>query len=158
MAIRFEIEKHGVCFPSKTLSGNGGEHELNIVIDKDTDNGVVCGVGEYVSFDQYKMAEAPEAYEAVILEKAADGWGWYVQVKKTDINNPAVLIYTPEIIAEQYDSRFTDLANFFNAEGKTVRGKVLHTLDWYEISENLFEGTPAPGKKVTISGQKHVVA
>lgn len=156
MAIRFEFEKHGVCFPSKTLSGNGGAHELNIVVTTDTDNGTVCGVGDYVSFDQYKAATVPSTFEGKILEQAVDG-GWYIQVTKVDINNPAVLIYTPEVIAEKYDHRFTDLSNFFNPKDSTVRGKVLVPYDVYEISENLFTGTPVAGKKVTITGQKHVV-
>ena len=99
---------------------------------------------------------------AEILEKAADGWGWYVEVKKVDINNPAIFIYEPEIIAETYDSRFTDEANFFidasNDNPKVVHGYLLTTTDVYEISEDAFTGTPAPGKKVTVTGNMHVVA
>ena len=30
MAIKFEIDKHAYCFPTKVLAGNGGEHILNI--------------------------------------------------------------------------------------------------------------------------------
>ena len=56
MAIRFEIEKHGVCFPSKTL---GSEHELNMILAEDTDNGTVVGVGDYQSFDNYKTLFNP---------------------------------------------------------------------------------------------------
>ena len=67
MAIRFEIEKHGVCFPSKTL---GSEHELNMILAEDTDNGTVVGVGDYQSFDNYKTKACPATYKAKILEKA----------------------------------------------------------------------------------------
>jgi hypothetical protein len=35
---------------------------------------------------------------------------------------------------------------------------LLTVTDVYELSENAFEGTPKAGAKVTISGQKHVVA
>lgn len=159
MAIRFELEHHHVCFPTKVLSERVGR-VLNMVIDEDTDNGTVCGKGAYVSFDQYEVAEVPSAFEGEILEKAADG-NWYVEVKKIDPNAPAILIYEVPIIAENYNSKFTSVANFFNEASpertKTVRGFVLGVTDVYELSEDAFEGTPVAGKKVTINGQKHVV-
>ena len=160
MSLRYEIEKHHVCFPTKVLSERVGR-VLNMVISEDTDNGTVCGKGSYVSFDQYKVADVPTAFEGEILEKAADG-NWYVEVKKIDPNAPAILIYEVPEIAENYNTKFTSVANFFNAASpertKTVRGFVLGVTDVYELSEDAFEGTPAAGKKVTINGQKHVVA
>lgn len=160
MSLRYEIEKHHVCFPTKVLSERVGR-VLNMVISEDTDNGTVCGKGAYVSFDQYKVANVPTAFEGEILEKAADG-NWYVEVKKIDPNAPAILIYEVPEIAENYNTKFTSVANFFNAASpertKTVRGFVLGVTDVYELSEDAFEGTPVAGKKVTINGQKHVVA
>lgn len=160
MAIKFTIEdNHIVCFPTKIASGLNG-HILNIVLDKDTDNGVVVSAGDYVSFDNYKAGDAPTSYEAVITEQAANG-NWYVQVTKadiTDVTKMPILIYEVPIGAETYDSRFTKLSNFYNAAGKVVRGYVLAPFDVYEISEDAFEGTPEVGKKVTITGSKHVVA
>lgn len=160
MAINITITKHHVCFPTKVLSERVGR-TLNMVISADTDNGTVVGKGDYVSFDQYKTATAPTAFEGKILEKAADG-NWYVEVTKIDVNNPAILIYEVPTIAENYDSRFTAVANFYNKASatrtKTVRGFVLGVTDVYELSEDAFEGTPVAGRKVTISGQKHVVA
>lgn len=160
MSLRYEIEKHHVCFPTKVLSERVGR-VLNMVISADTDNGTVCGKGAYVSFDQYKVADVPTAFEGEILEKAADG-NWYVEVKKIDPNAPAILIYEVPEIAENYNTKFTSVANFFNAASpertKTVRGFVLGVTDVYELSEDAFEGTPKAGKKVTINGQKHVVA
>ena len=159
MALHYEISKHHVAFPTKVLSERVGR-VLNMVISEDTDNGTVCGKGAYVSFDQYKVAEVPSAFEGEILEKAADG-NWYVEVKKIDPNAPAILIYEAPIIAENYNSKFTSVANFFNEASpertKTVRGFVLGVTDVYELSEDAFEGTPEAGKKVTINGQKHVV-
>ena len=160
MAIKFTIEKHHVCFPTKILSGQVGR-TLNMVIKTGTDNGTVVGKGAYVSFDQYETAAAPSTFEGEILEQAADG-NWYVEVKKIDVNEPAILIYEVPVIAEQnYDSRFKALSNFFNEASstrtKTVRGYVLNVTDVYELSEDAFEGTPEKGKKVTINGQKHKV-
>lgn len=162
MAIRMALEQHHVCFPTKVLSEHVGR-VLNMVIEEDTDNGTVCGKGDYVSFDQYKVADCPTAFEGKILEKAANG-NWYVEVTKIDPNNPAILIYEVPEIAETYDSRFTALSNFFNEASstrtKTVRGLVLNVTDVYELSEDAFEGEPEAGKKVTIeagSKQKHKV-
>ena len=155
MAIKFSIEKHAYCFPTKVLAGNGGEHILNIELTSDADNGSIVAAGEYKSFDNYVEAEAPAEYEAKIVDIAADG-NFYVEVV-----NPAdaVLICEVVIIAEQnYDSRFRDTKNFYNAAGEVVRGYVLHKHDIYELSAEGFEGTPEVGKTVTVAGRKHVVA
>lgn len=161
MSVRFSLEQHHVCFPTKVLSEHVGR-VLNMVIDKDTDNGTVCGKGDYVSFDQYEVADCPSTFEGEILEKAADGT-WYVEVKKVDVNDPAILIYEVPEIAETYDSRFTATSNFFNeassSRTKTVRGLVLNVTDIYALSEDAFDGTPEEGKKVTVEAgsQKHKV-
>ena len=155
MAIRFEIEKHAYCFPTKVLAGNGGEHILNIELTSDADNGSIVSVGDYVSFDNYMEAEAPAAYEGKIIDVAADG-NFYVEVVEPA---DAVLVYEVPVIAEQnYDSRFKAIKNFYNVKGDVVRGYVLHKHDIYELSEEGFDGTPEVGKSVTISGRKHVVA
>ena len=162
MAIRYNVEKHHVAFPTKVLSDKVGR-VLNMVIKKDTDNGTVCGKGAYVSFDQYEVADAPVGFEGEILEQAANG-NWYVEVKKVDVNSPAILIYEVPVIAESYNSEFTKASNFFNAASaertKTVRGLVLTVTDVYELSEDAFDGTPVVGKKVTIEAgsQKHKVS
>lgn len=157
MAIKFKIDKHHICFPTKLLAGNGGAHIYNIVINEDTDNGTIVGRGAYVSFDQYAADTAPATYEGIITEQAANG-NWYVEVVKPE---DAILIYEVPVIAETYDSRFTDLANFYNAataeKTNVVRGYALAKGDVYELSADAFDKTPVPGKKVTISGQKHVV-
>ena len=145
MAIRFSLEKHAVMFPSKILAGHAGEHNFNLRISADRDNGVIRGLGDWVDFDEYKEANAPAGFTGVIREQAADG-NWYVEV-----TNPAdaLIIYTPELIAETYDERFKDMANFFNASGKTVHAYALHKQDIFELSDLGFVGTPAAGKTVT---------
>ena len=153
MAIRYEIEKVGYAFPTKVLSSRVG-HNVNIVLGEDSPNGAIVGVGDYVSFDQYEETTAPTGYEAMIIDTAADG-NFYVQVTKVDVNEPAVLIYD---VPEVSDTKIATANNFYNKAGKTVHGLVLTTLDVYELSAELFDGTPAVGKKVTVSGRKHVVA
>lgn len=155
MAIKFEIEKHAYCFPTKVLAGNGGEHILNIELTEDADNGSIVAVGDYVSFDNYKEAAAPAEYSAKIIDKAADG-NFYVEVVE-----PADAVLVCEVINNpytNYDSRFKSVKNFYNAAGDVVRGYVLHKHDIYELSEEGFEGTPTVGASVTITGRKHVVA
>ena len=153
MAIRYEIEKVGYAFPTKVLSSRVG-HNVNIVLGEDSPNGAIVGVGDYTSFDQYEEAAAPATYEAKIIDTAANG-NFYVQVTKVDVNAPAVLIYD---VPEVSDTKIATANNFYNKAGKTVRGLVLTTLDVYELSAELFDGTPSVGKKVTISGRKHVVS
>lgn len=155
MAIKFTIEKHAYCFPTKVLAGNGGEHILNIELTSDADNGSIVSAGDYKSFDNYVEAAAPAGYEAKIVDVAADG-NFYVEVV-----NPADAILVCEVVDNpytNYDSRFKSDKNFYNAAGDVVRGYVLHKHDIYELSAEGFEGTPAVGKTVTITGRKHVVA
>lgn len=143
--IKFSITKHAIMFPSKILAGHAGEHNLNLRLTADRDNGVVRGVGDWVAFDEYEEANAPAEFSGVIREQAADG-NWYVEVVEPA---DAVVIYTPEVIAETYDERFKDMANFYNPEGKTVHAYVLHKKDIFELSDLGFEGKPAAGKTVT---------
>ena len=143
--IKFNFTKHAIFFPSKLLAGHAGEHNFNLRITADRDNGVIRSLGKWIGFDEYEEANAPQAFAGVIREQAADG-NWYVEV-----TNPAdaVIIYTPEVIAETYDERFKDMANFYNAEGKTVHAYGLHKQDIFELSALGFSGTPSEGKTVT---------
>ena len=152
MAIRYEIEKVGYAFPTKVLSSRVG-HNVNIVLGEDSPNGAIVGVGDYVSFDQYEEATAPAGYKAKIIDVAADG-NFLVQVTNVDVNAPAVLIYD---VPEVSDTKIATANNFYNKAGKTVHGLVLTTLDVYELSAELFDGTPAVGKTLTVTGRKHVV-
>ena len=155
MAIKFQIEKHAYCFPTKVLAGNGGAHILNIELTADADNGSIVSAGDYKSFDNYVEAAAPAEYSAKIVDVAADG-NFYVEVVE-----PADAILVCEVINNpytNYDSRFKSEKNFYNAAGEVVRGYVLCKHDIYELSAEGFEGTPSVGATVTISGRKHVVA
>ena len=152
MAIRYNVENVGYAFPTKVLSSKVG-HNVNIVLGEDSPNGAIVGVGDQVSFDQYAEATAPTGYEAKIIDTAANG-NFYVQVTKVDVNAPAVLVYE---VPEVSDVKIATANNFYNKAGKTVHGLVLTTLDVYELSAELFDGTPAVGKKVTVTGRKHVV-
>lgn len=156
MAIKLNLENtHAYCFPTKVLAGNGGAHILNIELTADADNGSIVSAGDYKSFDNYVEAAAPAAYEAKIVDVAADG-NFYVEVVE-----PADAILICEVIDNpysNYDSRFKDDKLFYNVNGATVRGYCLVKHDIYELSAEGFDGTPEVGKSVTITGRKHVVA
>lgn len=143
--ISFTFTKHAIFFPSKLLAGHAGEHNYNLRLSTDKDNGCIRSLGSYVAFDEYQEANAPAAFSGVIREQAADG-NWYVEVIEPA---DAVVIYTPEVIAETYDERFKDMANFYNAKGETVHAYGLHKHDIFEISDLGFSGTPKAEKTVT---------
>ena len=110
MAIRYEIEKHAVAFPSKLLAQNGGKHIYNVVLSTDTDNGNLIARGEWDSLDLYKEA-AVTTFEGVVREQAANG-NWYVEV--TDPGD-ALFVYQQPVIAEEWTNTFKKTSNFFNA-------------------------------------------
>lgn len=146
MAIKLNIENtHAICFPSKLVAGNGGEHIVNLNLTADRDNGVIRSIGNWKAFDEYTEANAPDDFEGIIREKAADG-NWYVEVVTPA---DAVLVYEVPEFTNTYDPRFTDLHNWYNPAGETVRAYVLHKYDIFELSDEGFEGTPVAGKTVT---------
>ena len=148
MAIRFNIENtHAVCFPSKLVAGQGGEHIVNIRLTKEHDNGNIVGIGDWVDYDEYEEATAPNTFEGVIRGKGTGTKdSWYVEVVTPA---DAVLIDEVEAFTNTYDSRFTDPHNWYNPIGATVRGYVLHKYDIFELSAEGFDGTPAEGSTVT---------
>lgn len=149
MAIRLNIENtHAVCFPSKLVAGNGGEHILNLFLTADRDNGVIRGVGNWRDFDVYTEANAPAGFAGKLVGQAADG-NYYVKVETPA---DAVLVYEVPEFTNTYDSRFTDLHNWYNPQGKVVRAYVLHKHDIFEVSKEAFTTTPTAsdiGKSVS---------
>jgi hypothetical protein len=147
MAIRMTIENtHAVCFPSKLVARNGGEHIVNLKLSADRDNGVIRGIGSWAAYDEYNEANAPAAFAAVIREQCADE-NWYVEVTTPA---DAVLVYEVPEFTNTYDSRFTDLHNWYNPSGKTVRAYVLHKGDIFELSKEGFTNDPVAGKAVSV--------
>jgi hypothetical protein len=130
----------------------------NLIVTQISNTNYVTPTAILSSTIDYDLSEQ---FGFLVYKENADG-NWYVEVKKIDPNAPAIFIYEVPVIAENYNSKFTSTANFFNEASadrtKTVRGFVLGVTDVYELSEDAFDGTPVAGAKVTISGQKHVVA
>ena len=149
MAIRMSIENtHAVCFPSKLVAGNGGEHIVNLFLTADRDNGTIRSIGAWKDFDRYTEANAPQGFAGKIVDVAADG-NYYVQV---DTPADAVLIYEVPEFTNTYDSRFIDLHNWYNPQGSTVRAYVLHKYDIFEVSKEAFTTDPVStdiGKSVS---------
>lgn len=133
--IQFNIAKHIVAFPSKTLASNGGKHIYNIQLaeaaDKCVDNGMFVGKGEFIELDLYKAA-APTAFEGKVLGKAPNG-NWYIEVV-----NPgdALFVYHVPMIEETYNNTFKKESNYTNAPTQVVRAYELAVGDVFEISED----------------------
>lgn len=153
MAIKYEIEKHAVAWPSKLVAQQGGEHIYNIELETDTDNGNLVARGEFIDLDLYKEAEVTE-FEGVIQKQAANG-NWYVEVVKP---GDALFVYMQPFIAEEWTNKFKKESNFYNAAGDTVRGYALHVGDVFEVSAEGFTGVPAAQAKVTCAAKKLSVA
>ena len=148
MAIRFNIENtHAVVFPSKLVAGQGGEHIVNLRLTADRDNGTIRSIGDWVAFDEYTEAAAPQGFAGKIVAKGTGtDNSWYVQVVTAA---DAVLIDEVEAFTNTYDERFLDKHNWYNPKGATVRAYVLHKYDIFEVSVEGFDGTPAIGKAVS---------
>lgn len=138
---------HAVAFPSKIHVG----HLVNLVLQQNTDNGAIRGLGDYVSFDNYKDTDVT-TFEGKIIDKGTGtNNSYYVRVTKFDPLNPPLFVC--EVIDNamtNYDSRFKDDKLFYNAKGDVVRAYVLDSVaDVFEVSAEGFVGTPAVGATVT---------
>lgn len=151
--IKYSIEQHGWGFPTKVCSGMGGGHQYNIKLTKDTDNCALVGRGNWLALDLYEQTTTP-AFTGIVREQAANG-NWYIEVTAA---TEALFVYDAPIIAEDYNSEFTKVSNFFNEEGKTVRAYSLTKGDIIEVSENLCSKTPVVGKAVSWANDVYTIA
>lgn len=157
MAIDFtKNNNHIVMFPSKVISSLGqGGHVINLVMQANTDNGVLATKGQYVSFDQYKAAAvADNTVQGVIREASAEG-GWYVEFTVLG-SDPIFLIYNSPV-SPYPEIELRDEALFYNATGDVTQGMELNLGDVVSLSADAFTGTPVAGKTVKYSAGKYVV-
>ena len=154
MAIKYEIAKHAVAFPSKLLAQNGGKHIYNIELATATDNGNLVAKGDFIDLDLYEET-AVTTFEGVVQKQAANK-NWYVEI--TANPDHELFVYMPAFIAEEWTKTLKDEKRFFNAAGDVVRGYDLAVGDVVEVSAEGFNGTPEAGKAVTVANKKFVVA
>lgn len=146
---------HNIAFPSFVASAMGQYgHVINLVMQANQDNGVLASKGDYVSFEQYKMAAvADNKVEGIIREAAAEG-GWYVEFTKLD--GQYYFVYeAPKSPYPEVELR--DEALFYNATGDKTQGMELHLGDCVTLSNSAFTGTAKAGKTVKYSSGKYVV-
>jgi hypothetical protein len=146
---------HIVMFPSFVASAMGQYgHIINLVMQANQDNGVLAAKGDYVSFEQYKMAAvADNKVEGVIREASAEG-GWYVEFTKLD--GQYFLVYNSPI-SPYPEKELRDEALFYNAKGDVTQGMELHLGDVISLSDDAFTGTAQAGKTVKYSAGKYIV-
>ena len=156
-----DIQKgsHVVSFPTKVASMMGQySHVYNIVLQADTDNGMLAGRGDYVSFDQYEQDTPSADFAGRINEQAANG-NWYVEV--TELPADAEVLYIYNAPVSEYAERDLQAESlFYNKADEVAQGAVLCIGDVIELSENAFSGTPAAGAAVSFdsSAKKYTVS
>lgn len=147
---------HNIAFPSGVASAMGQYgHVINLVMQANQDNGVLAAKGDYVKFEQYKMAAvADNKVEGIIREINNSEGGSYVEFTKLD--GQIFFVYnTPK--SPYPEAELRDEALFYNANGDVTQGMELHLGDVVSLSDAAFTGTPAEGKTVKYSAGKYVV-
>lgn len=149
MALKYDIEKHAVAFPSKVLAAEGGKHIYNVKLSAACDNGNFIARGAWLGLDLYAEAAAT-TFAGVVRQKAPNG-NYYVEV-----TNPgdALFVCNVAITAEDWTNEWKKEENFFNDKNDVVRAYELAVGDVVEISEAGFTATPTEGATVSLSGKK----
>ncbi|WP_305180655.1 hypothetical protein [Ileibacterium valens] len=152
MAVKKTYDKHAVAFPTKVLAAEGGEHVLNVVMDKDRDNGEIVEIVDYNELDSYTIQDTTAAEG--IVRYLPDNGNVYVEIAST-----AEVVFIYSVPSNPYATTRADRDEhyFYNAKGDMARGYVLHKRDIIEESiENFtgFTGMPAVGDAVVSAGGK----
>ena len=146
MATNFlNFTKHAVAGSSKLKATVAG-HIFNIKVAENTDNGTIVSKGEYVEPEVYAAAAAPNTFEGLVVEQAANG-NWYVEVV---VPADAILLLNVPLIYEEGTSQMQNESNFFNAANDIVRGYELYKHDIFELSAEGFDGTVEKGDTVKV--------
>lgn len=147
MAIKYNVTRQGYASPARVLAQNYGAHIFSTVASEDQPNGTLVLKGDYVSLDLYEQADASEAtFKATITDKAVNG-NFYVEIDE----NPGhvLVVYQKPLIDEESPRSFTSLYNFYNEKGDDVRSYDTIYGDVWELSAELFDGTPVVGAKIS---------
>ena len=147
---------HITSFPTKIASMMGQYgHVYNVVLQADTDNGILASRGDDVSFDQYENdAIAANAVEGIIRELGADG-RWIVEFSKLPATEVLYLYNSP--VSEYNEKEFQDESLMYNKAGEVAQGATLIIGDMASYSALAFTGTPAAGSTVKYASGKWVV-
>lgn len=155
MAVRYNIDRWPVAFPSRLLSNSYGEHILNIEASEDGWNGMIVGKGDYLGFEYFEEADAGE-FEAKIVDQMANG-NFYVLVTKVDDN--CYFVYNPPVVETEWTNDFKQEKNFYIKKGELMRSHKLAVDDGFELSADGFDGEAVVGATITsVSNRKPVVS
>lgn len=156
MAVKRSYTNHAIAFPTKVLAAEGGEHILNVVLDKDRDNGEMVEIDECNGLDNYSIKDTTSATGEVI--HIADNGMAMIEITSTA---EVVFIYMDPI--NPYAATRADKNDhyFYNEKGDVVKGYILHKRDVVSTSIENFTGyteLPAVGTKLKTAGGKWVAA
>ena len=157
MAIKVNIEKFGVAFPSKVAARDGACHMFSIQHTDDLWNGAAIAKGDYVSLDLYKEAEATKV-NAKVVDTAANG-NFYVEILEDIPASELLIVYNPPVIEEEYNKSFLLESNFYIPASMEARCYPAREGDIWELSKENFTGDVKVGSTITtITEKKWVVA
>lgn len=147
---------HVKSFPTKIASMMGQYgHVYNVVLQANTDNGMLVARGDYVSFDQYEDGTVTaNAVEGVIRELGADG-NWIVEFTKLPATEVLYIYNSP--VSEYPEKEFQDEALMYNKAGEVAQGATVILGDLASYSDLAFTGTPAVGAALKYAAGKWVV-
>ena len=156
MAIDIQKGSHVSSFPTLISSMMNTFHRVyNIVLDANTDNGMLAARGAYQSFDNYANAAVTDDDVTVnINELGADG-RWIVEV--ADLPTYEVLYLYNSPVSEYEERELQDESLFYNKAGDVVQGAPLLIGDLFSLSDNAFTGDVAAGKTAKFNAGKYVV-
>lgn len=157
MAIKLNIEKFPVAYPSKVVAREGGAHMYSLQHTDDAWNGAVVAKGDYVSLDLYKAKDAVRV-SAKIIDTAANG-NFYVEILEDIPATDALIVYNPPVIEEEYSNVFKMESNFYIPKEMEERAYPLREGDIWELSKEAFSGEPTIGATITtITDKKWTIA
>ena len=156
MAIDIRKGSHVSSFPTFVSSMMHTFHRVyNIILDNDTDNGMLSARGAYQSFDNYAQAPVTDDDVTVnINELGADG-RWIVEVAELPSYEVLYLYNSP--VSEYEERDLQDESLFYNKAGEAIQGAPLLIGDLFSLSDNAFTGTIAAGKRAKFNAGKYVI-
>ena len=125
MAQDFNLDVKHIVAESTALGATYyANHIFSVKMAEDTDNGVICSRGNYISDEHYEYADYAAGKEPM-------------------------LVLAPPIMAFDGMKEYTYEERFYNAKDAVVRCYVLGVGDRFSLSEVAFDVAPVEGQYVT---------
>ena len=156
MVVDITKGSHVKSYPNKIASMNGNYgHVYNLVLQSNTDNGMLAKRGDYVSYDQYEQDTVDaDDVEVTVRELMADGT-WLVEVTKLPTYEVLYVYNSP--VSEYSEREFQDESLMYNKAGEVAQGGTLLLGDMFTLSDVAFTGTIAVGAVAKFGANKYAI-